>query len=443
MALRAHKIVFAAALLAAPSALVAQAPASVRLTFAEAVRLVTSQDAPPAVALAGLRTDEARGRVTQARAGLMPNLGVNGFWANRTFSPKAQGFSFPGLPTIIGPFNVYDGRVQFRQTLFDFSNLGRLSAAKRQLTASRADRSATVEASAQAVAIAYARASRSVAVVAARRADSALAAEFVSLAVAQQRAGVSPSIDVTRAKVQLAESAGRLILATSTLERAKIDLSRTLGLDPNVAIELTDTISTELGVADVPADRDAAVAQAMAMRPDLAAEITRGAAARTAASAISAARLPRLDLQADMGLSGTRPEDMINTRQVAVQVTWPILDGLRREGRVAEQKAVAQASEVRAKDLRQQVTADVDGALLDLRSAAAQQMITRERLQLAAEEVSQARQRFQAGVAGNIEVINAQESLVRAREADIDARFAAMAARIALARSVGSAHTLH
>ena len=126
-----------------------------------------------------------------------------------------------------------------------------------------------------------------------------------------------------------------------------------------------------------------------------------------------------------------------------MQVSLPVLDDWRREGRLAEQRAVAQESDVRVKDLRQQVAADVDRALLDLRSAAAQQMITRERLQLASEEVSQARQRFQAGVAGNIEVINAQEDLVRAREADIDARFGALAARISLAGSVGTARTLH
>ena len=36
-----------------------------------------------------------------------------------------------------------------------------------------------------------------------------------------------------------------------------------------------------------------------------------------------------------------------------------------------------------------------------------------------------------------------QESLVRAREADVDARFAGLTARIALARSVGVARTLH
>jgi outer membrane protein len=333
--------------------------------------------------------------------------------------------------------------VQLQQTLFDFSNLKRVSAAKSRVTASVAEGSATVETTAQNVAIAYARASRAQAVVGARTADSALAAELVKLAIAQQQAGVSASIDVTRAKVQLAESAGRVILAQSQLERARIDLARSLGIDAATPIELTDTLTSDLGAATVPADRNAAVAQAIASRPDLAAEVARGNAARTAASAISAERLPRLGVSADYGFSGNKWPDAITTRGVSLQVTLPVLDGWHREGRLAEQRAVVKESDVRARDLQQQVTADVDGALLDLRSAAAQQSITGERLSLASEEVSQARQRFEAGVAGNIEVINAQESLVRAREADIDARFAALVAKISLARSVGSAHTLH
>jgi len=441
-------IVLALALVSA-AALRAQAPAQssapVRLSFADAIRQATgsTQAPPPAVEIAGLRTDESRARVTQARSGLLPNISLGGSWANRTLNPKALGFSFPGVPNLIGPFDVVDGRVQLQQTLFDFSNLKRVSAAKSQVTAAVAEGSATVETSAQNVAIAYARASRAQAVVSARTADSTLAAELVKVAIAQQQAGVSASIDVTRARVQLSESAGRLILASSQLERAKIDLARALGIDPATPIELADTLNETLGAADVPADRNAAVAKAVETRPDLAAELARGTAARTAASAISAERLPRLAVAADYGLSGNQASDAVSTRGLSVQLSWPILDGLRREGRQAEQQAVARQSDVRAKDLRQQVTADVDGALLDLRSAAAQRMISGERLRLAGEEVSQARQRFEAGVAGNIEVINAQESLVRARETDIDARFAGLLARIALARSVGSAHTLH
>jgi outer membrane protein TolC len=233
------------------------------------------------------------------------------------------------------------------------------------------------------------------------------------------------------------------VVAANQLERARIDLARALGLDPAAPILLTDTLNAQLGAADVPADRNTAVAQAIEARPDLAAEVARGEAARTSASAITAERLPRLDLEADYGLSGVRLPDAMGTRQVAIQVTLPILDGFRREGRLAEQRAVVRESDVRTRDLRLQVAADVDGALLDLRSAGAQRMIATERLQLAAQEVSEARQRFTAGVAGNIEVINAQSSLLRARDADIDARFAAVTARIALARSVGSARTLH
>ncbi len=425
----------------------AQSPARLSLSFADAIRQATGtlQDAPapPSVVLAGFRTDEARGRVTQARSGLLPSISLGGSWSNRTINPKALGFSFPGVPNLIGPFDVFDARVQLQQTLFDFSNLKRVSAAKSQVTASAAEGSATVEVTAQTVALAYARATRAQAVVAARQADSSLAAELVTLAVAQEQAGVSASIDVTRARVQLSESAGRLILAQSQLERARIDLARALGLDAATPIELTDTLSVELGAAAVPANRDSAVTQAIAARPDLAAELARGDAARTAASAISAERLPRIGIAADYGLSGNNGPDAVSTRGLSLQVTLPVLDGWRREGRLAEQRAVAQESDVRARDLRQQVAADIDGALLDLRSASAQQMISDERLRLAAEEVSQARQRFEAGVAGNIEVVNAQESLVRAREADIDARFAALVARISLARSVGAAHTLH
>ncbi|PYP35932.1 MAG: hypothetical protein DMD48_13705 [Gemmatimonadetes bacterium] len=431
--------------LVSASSLQAQGPAPLRLSFADAVRQATGQTqaAPPSVAIAGFRADAASARVRQVRSGLLPNLSLSGFWLSRTFNTQAQGLSFPGVPRIIGPFDAYDGRVRLTQTLFDFSNLGRVSAAKSQASAAGAERSAVVEASAQNVAQAYARATRAQAVVNARQADSALAAELVGLAVAQQQAGVSASIDVTRAKTQLAEAAGRLIVAANQLDRAKIDLARALGLDPATPIVLTDTLNAQLGAADVPADRNAAVTQAVTARPDLAAEVARGAAARTSASAIARERLPRLDLEADYGLSGIALPTALSTRQVAVQVTLPILDGFRREGRLAEQQAVVRESDVRAKDLRQQVTADVDAALLDLRSASAQQAVATERIQLATEEVSQARQRFKAGVVGNIEVITAQESLLRARDADIDARFAAVSARIALARSVGSARTLH
>ncbi len=428
--------------------LAAQAP--VRLSFADAVRRAAGE--APAVALATLRTDEADARVRQARAALLPSLSFGGAWVNRTFNSKSLGidFSFPlpsggtaTLPELIGPFNNYDGRVTVTQTLLDWSSVTRVRAASAQADGSRAERTVTVEGAAQVAALGYLRAVRAEAVVAARQADSSIAAELVTLAVAQKAAGVSAAIDVTRARTQLVRAEGLLIVARNERDRAHIDLARALGLDPATPLVLTDTLAGTLGAADVSAERDALVTAALAGRPDLGAELARGTAARRTGSAIRAERLPRLGVEADYGVNGLTVPGAISTRQVAVQVTVPILDGFRREARLSEQDAVVRESQVRERDLRQQITADVDAALLDLRSAQAQQAVAAEQLQLAEDELSQARQRFKAGVAGNIEVIDAQSNLIRARDTDIDARLAAAGARVALARAAGVARTLH
>jgi len=425
----------------------AQTPAPLRLSFADAVRRAAGT--APVVELAGLRSDEAQARVRQARAALLPSLTASAAWLNRDFNKNSLGIKFPsipgspGLPDLIGPFNTYDSRLQVTQTLVDFSSVGRVRAARAQAAGARAEGGAASEAAAGAAALAYLRTARAEAVVGARQADSAIAAELVTLAEAQRRAGVSAAIDVTRARTQLVVAAGALVVARNQRDRARIDVARALGLDPATPLALTDTLTAGMGAADTPATPDSAIALAVARRPDLAAEEARADAARRTAAAITAERLPRLGLEADYGSNGPRVGSSIGTGQIAVQVTLPILDGFRREGRAAEQQAVVRESAVRTRDLTQQIAADVKGAFLDLGAAAAQQTIAAERLRLAQDELAQARERFKAGVAGNIEVIDAQASLIRARDTDIDARFAAAAARVNLARAVGLARDLH
>ena len=431
-------------LVAASVPLAAQTPAPItplRLSFADAVRLASGE--VPVVALATLRTDEADARVRQARAALLPSVSVGGFWLNRSFNSRSIGISFPGIPELIGPFNNYDARFSATQTLFDWSSVRRVRAAGAQADGSRAERGVTVEGSVLTAAVAYVRAVRAQAVVAARQADSAIAAELVGLAEAQRAAGVSPAIDVTRARAQVATAQGLLLVAQNQLDRGRIDVTRALGLDPATPLTLTDSLAPSLGAADVPVQRDSSIAAALANRPDLRAEQARAAAARQTGSAIRAERLPRLEVAGDYGVNGNTVPTAIATRDVTLQVSVPILDGFRREARLDEQNAVVRESQVREADLRRQIAAEVDAALLDLASAEAQQAVAREQLRLAESEVSQSRERFKAGVAGNIDVITAQAGLIRARDTEIDARFAAATARISLARAAGVARTLH
>ena len=58
-------------------------------------------------------------------------------------------------------------------------------------------------------------------------------------------------------------------------------------------------------------------------------------------------------------------------------------------------------------------------------------------VQLAHEEVDQARDRFKAGVANNIEVISAQDSLSRANDNQIAALYRFNQARADFARAIG------
>src|SRR3989442_6305532 len=330
-------------LAAAPSFLGAQEPATttpLRLSFADAVRVASGQATP--VELATLRTTEADARVRQARSALLPSLSASGAWVNRTFNSKSLGIMFPTipgqqpLPDLIGPFDNYDARVRATPALVHWSNVRRVHAATAQADGSRAERGATVESAAQTAAAAYLRAARAAAVVAARRADSSIAAELVTLAEAQKQAGVSAAIDVTRARTPPLTAQGLTIIARNELDRARIALARALAIDPATPLELADTLAAGLANAAVPGDREAAVAAALAVRPDLLAEVARGAAARQTGSAIRAERLPRLDLEADYGVNGLTMPAPIPHRQGAVPGTGPLLDGLHPQGRDRE-----------------------------------------------------------------------------------------------------------
>src|SRR5689334_12130868 len=241
--------------------LAGQAPAPVRLTFAAAVQRAAGT--APAVELAGLRTDEATARVRQARSALLPSFDASAFWLNRSFNSHSIGISFPGFPTRIGPFNNYDARLHGSLTLFSAATFKRVGAARAQLTSAEADAAVAAEGSAQAAAVAYLRAARAAAVVTARRADSVLAAELLTLALAQKAAGVSSAIDVTRARTQVVTAENDLPVAVNQVARARIDLARVLGIDPATPLELADTLRADLAATDVPVERDGAVARAL------------------------------------------------------------------------------------------------------------------------------------------------------------------------------------
>jgi len=442
-------------LIAAASIAISSAPAAaqqtpvISLTLGDAARLAARQSA--LARGARLRADEADARVRQRKADLLPNFSSYVQEAGRTFNTSTLGIDFPAPPgqpplfdpkgQVEGPVNTLDVRGRVQQSLLDFGALGRVRSAQAAARSSSADADATAEQAAAIATTAYVRAMRADADLHARQADTLLATELLGIAQAQLQAGTGVGLDVTRARSQLASTRASLIASRTARDHAHLDLLRSLALPMESDIILADSLTAAVGADSFP-DEATLVAQALRNRPDILAEEQRVRAAQQGLSAIKAERLPTLGLVADDGVIGKNGAKMLNTYTWGLQVTLPIFDGFRREGRVQEQASVVKEAQIRQHDLEQQAQADVRGALLDLAGAREQLDAARERLRFAEQEVSQARDRFNAGVAGNADVVNASLALTASRTLVNDAETAYQLARVSLARATGSVTTL-
>jgi outer membrane protein TolC len=335
---------------------------------------------------------------------------------------------------------LLDARGRVSQSVFDYGAIERVRAARAGVTAASADVGTAAEQAASVAAAAYLRTLRSEAQLRARIADSTLACELVSIARDQLHAGVGVALDVTRADAQLAGVRAQLIAARNDRNRARLDLARALNLALDAPLTLTDSLGGMPSVDRV--DEQAVIERALTTRPDLRAVTEQLHAAQSQIAAIRAERLPSVAVFGDDGVIGKSTEHLLTTYQMGVQVSIPVFDGRRREARVREQEAAVHDVDVRRRDLRLQIAAEVRAAVLDLGSAREQVDAAQQRLRLAEQELSQARDRFRAGVAGNADVITASLALNGARNLVIDAQTAYQSARVALARAEGSVTSL-
>ena len=441
--------ILAALLAFAIRAAEAQVPAPRRLTLGEAARLSAAQAA--AVLGAQLRAEQAQARVTESRSALLPQVSAIPNWSSHTLNSASFGFNFPAPAgekplldpngQIIGPVNFWDLRAEASQTVFDAAASSRVRAARTSAAASSADVATAAEQAAFTAANAYVRALQTEALVQARIADSAVANELVGIAQDQLEAGVGVALDVTRAASQRASSRAQLIAARNDRDRAQLELRRALNLALDTPLELSDSLAS---VAPVQAQTDeAAIDQALRIRPDVRTADLQFAAAEQQASAVRATRLPSVGLFANDGPTGLEPQHFLNTYTYGIQVRVPVFEGGLRTGQTQEAEAAAREIDVRRRDLREQVAVQVRSALLDLASAREQVDAAGEHERLAEQEVAQARERFRAGVSGNADVINASLSLNQARTGLVDALTAYQAARVALARAEGTVSQLH
>jgi outer membrane protein TolC len=421
------------------AARVTQGPTA--LSLDEAIQLAIQNNL--ATLLARERRREAEGFKQESMAGLLPNINGTAYQASVTQNLAALGFqpgTFPGITnTFIGPFNNFDARARLVQTIFSLSAIRNYQAGQSLVRVAELQEELAREQVASGTALNYLEALRAERAVAAAQANVELAQTLRQLAIDQRNAGVATGVDVTRAEVRLAQEEVRLAQAQTSSEQARLNLQRVVGLPLESPMTLTD----QLRFTDEPPPAvETAVGQAAQTRREVRIAEEQIRASELERKAVRAEYLPSVEFVGDYGVSGITPTNTdLPTRRAAIQLNVPIFNGGLTRGRLTVATSRERQAELELGNVRGQVEEDVRLALSSLRTATAQVRAADESVVLAQRELEMSRDRFRAGVADNLEVVNAQTSLANARDAQITALALYNAARLNLAAALGRAES--
>ncbi|MGA2117536.1 MAG: TolC family protein [Bryobacteraceae bacterium] len=420
-----------------------QAPGpSFALSLEEAIRRGISANLSMLASSASVR--QAQGIANQERSNLLPtvtaglladdqqsDLAALGFSAIKL--PSFDGISF-NFPSVIGPYHYFDLRAGVSQALLDLARRRNWRASQVSEKAVRLGADDARDVVVAAVTAGYLDVLAAAARVDVARAQVAAAQAVTQQATDRHTSGLAAHIDVTRTQVELITNQQRLTSNQNDLAKRKIALARLIGLAPGQPFTLRDTM-VFAPLADLTVEQ--AIERALAGRADLKAAEAQLHAAEAARGAVEAERFPTASVNADYGVIGTGPENSHGTFTLTGSLRVPLFQG----GRVAADREQAEAvlSQRRAeyREIGSRIDAEVRSAFLDLESAATQVAAARGNRDLANETLEQARDRFAAGVADTVEVVQAQESVAAAEQDLVSALYAHNRAKADLARALG------
>jgi outer membrane protein TolC len=342
----------------------------------------------------------------------------------------------PGIPSVIGPYNYFDFRATLTQTVADLTRLHNLRASSENARAAEFAARDTRDLVVLAVTGSYLQVISAASRIRAAEAAVRTSEATYQLAGDQLRNGLNARIDVSRSQVQLQTDQQRLRALRADFDKQKLTLARIIGLPLGQLFSLSDDFPfaplAELTQED-------ALSRARGGRADI---MAAQAAMRAGEAALKAARsqyLPTVSLEADYGAIGTNPSQSHGTFGLTGSVNVPIWQGHRIKADVEQAQSVLSQRTAEYADLQGRVDFEVRQAFIDLAAAADQVTLAQNNIGLAADTLRQSQDRFKAGVADTVEVVQAQQTVEQADNDLISAAYEHNLAKAALARALGQA----
>ncbi|MGH9616725.1 MAG: TolC family protein [Acidobacteriaceae bacterium] len=409
-------------------------PGELPLSLDDAIRMGLKNNL--GAILQSTNVNSAGGEKLQQLQALLPTVKGTAQDSVAEVNLQAEGLRIPGFPTIIGPFGYTDFRATLNQSVLNISSLQSYLAAKHNFEASKLSAADSEDLVVLTVGNVYLLCLADAGRISALNAEVKTSKVSLNQAIQNHANGVSPRLDELRARVDYQTEEQSLIAANAQYRKDRIALARAIGLPLDQEFKLTDQVP--YAQFDAPT-MDAAMAEALKYRSDLKAAQEQVRAAEKSLSAAHAERYPALTAEVDYGEIGVNPGNSYATLNATGKLSGPIFEEgkLRGDARIAS----AQLDQARAQlsNLQGQVRADVKDAILDIQSSEQLVWVARSNIDLAGEALSDAQQRFQAGVSDNLAVSQAQSSVAQATDQYVRSLYQLNVAKLSLARAVGVA----
>ena len=405
-------------------------PRPLRLSVGEAIRMALGAGTQAELA----RSNEQLARIARSEAfsDLLPQADARLMRYNQSLNLETFGFSLPGLPPVVGPFNVTDAQLAAAIQVFNLAALRHYQSLQSSANASHYQSEQAENDVAAAVARLYLMVQRAQTQIASREADIDLFTRLLQTAKDEFTAGTGTRLDVAQANVQLARARQALLSAQNDCQNASLALLNALGADESSDLVIVDT---SLAPTTVPAV-ETSLTTARAQRPEMREAEEQERAAVLTVDAARARLYPTVSVDFEGDMSGNRSTNLLWTRRIAANLGVPLFHA-DINANIARAKVQLHDAQIRRNQLERDVEQDVRRSLMTLQNAAARAAVANETVQVAEEALTVARDRRSAGYGSPVEVDRAQDVYRQAHEDAIAAQADAAAAQFDYEHATG------
>jgi outer membrane protein TolC len=243
--------------------------------------------------------------------------------------------------------------------------------------------------------------------------------EHLTSVQAKYDVGVVAKSDVLRAEVELANAQQNLIKAQNNYDLAVAGLLNTMTIDPGTELALTDTLGYQK--YDKTLEDSLTAAQ---VRPDVAQADENVKIAETAIKVAKSGNRPSVSVSASNGWSGSvLPESGDDNWNVGLSASWSLFDAGSSNAKVKQADASLDKVKEQAVQVKNAAALEVRQNYLSMQEAEKRIDTNKVAVGKAEEDLVIAREKYNAGVGTNLDVIDAQLALTQAKTNEIQALY--------------------